>query len=128
MPINPETIKAALSEFEDCIEFDTVNAQQKEVGLSRYENKGRPLNIHSHVPAATLAGVAECPTLMNSSLKMLTRSTRKAQSMFRTLNEKVSVSPQIIPGSNVETAKAEGVTLIVNNRPDGEDPICTAKR
>ena len=46
---------------------------------------------------------------------------QKAESMFRTLNEKVSVSPQITL-EDVETAKAEGVTLIVNNRPDGEDP------
>ncbi len=45
----------------------------------------------------------------------------KAKSMFRSINEKVSVSPQISL-DDVAAAKAEGVTLIVNNRPDGEDP------
>lgn len=48
-------------------------------------------------------------------------SEKKAPSMFRTLNDKVSVAPQITL-ADVEAAKAEGVTLIVNNRPDGEDP------
>ena len=46
---------------------------------------------------------------------------QKEQSMFRTLNEQISVSPQISL-ADVEAAKAEGVTLIINNRPDGEDP------
>ncbi|SIO14382.1 TIGR01244 family protein [Parasphingorhabdus marina DSM 22363] len=41
--------------------------------------------------------------------------------MFRTINESISVSPQISL-EDVAAAKAEGVTLIVNNRPDGEDP------
>lgn len=45
----------------------------------------------------------------------------KAQSMFRSINEKVSVSPQISL-DDIAAAKAEGVTLIVNNRPDGEEP------
>ncbi len=45
----------------------------------------------------------------------------KAKSMFRSINEKVSVSPQISL-DDVVAAKAEGVTLIVNNRPDGEEP------
>ncbi|MEP2103628.1 MAG: TIGR01244 family sulfur transferase [Parasphingorhabdus sp.] len=41
--------------------------------------------------------------------------------MFRSINEKVSVSPQISL-DDVAAAKADGVTLIVNNRPDGEEP------
>ncbi|QTD57881.1 TIGR01244 family phosphatase [Parasphingorhabdus cellanae] len=41
--------------------------------------------------------------------------------MFRSINEKVSVSPQITL-EDIAAAKAEGVTLIVNNRPDGEEP------
>lgn len=41
--------------------------------------------------------------------------------MFRPINEKVSVSPQITL-EDVTAAKADGVTLIINNRPDGEDP------
>lgn len=45
----------------------------------------------------------------------------KAKSMFRSINEKVSVSPQISL-EDIAAAKAEGVTLIVNNRPDGEEP------
>ncbi|MEW4468012.1 TIGR01244 family sulfur transferase [Parasphingorhabdus sp. JC815] len=41
--------------------------------------------------------------------------------MFRPINEKVIVSPQITL-EDVDAAKADGVTLIINNRPDGEDP------
>lgn len=41
--------------------------------------------------------------------------------MFRKINENISVSPQI-GLEDVAAAKADGVTLIINNRPDGEDP------
>lgn len=41
--------------------------------------------------------------------------------MFRKINDSLSVSPQITL-DDVATAKADGVTLIINNRPDGEDP------
>ena len=47
--------------------------------------------------------------------------TEETQSMFRKINEEISVSPQISL-EDVAAAKAEGVTLIINNRPDGEDP------
>lgn len=40
--------------------------------------------------------------------------------MFRRLDETISVSPQITP-EQVADAAAAGVTMIVNNRPDGED-------
>lgn len=46
---------------------------------------------------------------------------KETQSMFRKINEHISVSPQITL-EDVVAAKSEGVTLIVNNRPDGEDP------
>ncbi|MEL6874202.1 MAG: TIGR01244 family sulfur transferase [Pseudomonadota bacterium] len=46
---------------------------------------------------------------------------KESSSMFRSINETISVSPQITL-EDVAAAKAEGVTLIVNNRPDGEDP------
>ena len=41
--------------------------------------------------------------------------------MFRQLDEKTLVSGQISPG-DVAGLRGEGVTMIVNNRPDGEDP------
>jgi uncharacterized protein (TIGR01244 family) len=41
--------------------------------------------------------------------------------MFRTIDERVLVSPQIAV-ADVAEAAALGVTLIVNNRPDGEAP------
>lgn len=41
--------------------------------------------------------------------------------MFRKINDNISVAPQISL-DDITTAKAEGVTLIINNRPDGEDP------
>ena len=39
--------------------------------------------------------------------------------MFRMLDDRVMVAPQI-DVSQIAEAKAQGVTLIVNNRPDGE--------
>ncbi|GAB5487845.1 MAG: hypothetical protein Pars2KO_14150 [Parasphingorhabdus sp.] len=68
--------------------------------------------------ALTLVGCTNAPVTDERTTET---SEKKAQSMFRTLNEKVSVSPQITL-ADVDAAKAEGVTLIVNNRPDGEDP------
>ena len=47
--------------------------------------------------------------------------TEETFSMFRKINDSLSVSPQITL-DDVATAKADGVTLIINNRPDGEDP------
>ncbi len=41
--------------------------------------------------------------------------------MFRTLTDSLLVAPQISL-ADVAEAKAQGVTLIINNRPDGEDP------
>ena len=41
--------------------------------------------------------------------------------MQRQLDEKTLVDGQIAPG-DVATLKALGVTMIVNNRPDGEEP------
>ncbi|MGB7407233.1 MAG: TIGR01244 family sulfur transferase [Pontixanthobacter sp.] len=42
-------------------------------------------------------------------------------SEFRTLSDTMLVSPQI-GVDDIAAAKAQGVTLIVNNRPDGESP------
>ena len=41
--------------------------------------------------------------------------------MFKTLNDKISVSPQITV-EQVAEAKSMGATLIINNRPDDESP------
>lgn len=40
---------------------------------------------------------------------------------FRKITDRLLASPQIEP-ADVAAAKAEGVTLIINNRPDGEAP------
>jgi uncharacterized protein (TIGR01244 family) len=40
---------------------------------------------------------------------------------FRTLSDSVLASPQIAL-EDIDAAKSAGVTLIINNRPDGEDP------
>lgn len=40
---------------------------------------------------------------------------------FRPLNETILASPQI-GYDDLKEAKAAGVTLVINNRPDGEDP------
>lgn len=41
--------------------------------------------------------------------------------MFRRLDDSILVAGQI-RAEDVASAKAEGVTMIVNNRPDGEEP------
>jgi uncharacterized protein (TIGR01244 family) len=41
--------------------------------------------------------------------------------MFRRLDDSISVYGQILP-DQVEEARAQGFTTIVNNRPDGEEP------
>jgi len=41
---------------------------------------------------------------------------------FRKITEKMLVSPQL-ELDDIPAAKASGVALIVNNRPDGEDPV-----
>lgn len=41
--------------------------------------------------------------------------------MFRRIDDKVLVAGQIGP-EDIDAATAEGVTMIVNNRPDGEQP------
>lgn len=47
--------------------------------------------------------------------------TEETKNMFRKINDTLSVSPQI-DMEDIAAAKADGVTLIINNRPDGEDP------
>jgi uncharacterized protein (TIGR01244 family) len=40
---------------------------------------------------------------------------------FKTLSENVLASPQV-EAEDIAVAKAQGVTLVINNRPDGEAP------
>ncbi len=44
-----------------------------------------------------------------------------AMSDFRQLSDSVFASPQILP-EDLARAKSDGITLIINNRPDGEEP------
>src|SRR5579871_732481 len=53
------------------------------------------------------------------------RPSRREIPMFRTLTDQVLASPQITL-DDVAAAKAAGVTLIVNNRPEGESEDQTA--
>jgi uncharacterized protein (TIGR01244 family) len=56
------------------------------------------------------------------SNKAVTLVTSKAlMTLFRRVTDQFSVSPQIAVG-DVAQAAAQGVVLIINNRPDGEDP------
>ena len=40
---------------------------------------------------------------------------------FRRVNDEITVSPQIAP-SDLAAVAAQGFKLVINNRPDGEDP------
>ncbi len=77
-----------------------------------------------------VASLAACGLLLGGALLVISTSSaeekssvpvEKVESMFRKINDKVSVSPQINL-DDIAAAKAEGVSLIVNNRPDGEEP------
>lgn len=70
------------------------------------------------IAMAAVLSLAACTE--NSSSKSGDQTEMKEKSMFRKLTETISVSPQITL-DQIESAKAEGVTLIINNRPDGED-------
>lgn len=48
-------------------------------------------------------------------------SVKKENTMFRSIEDNLLVSPQISV-ADVAAAKQMGVTMIINNRPDGEDP------
>lgn len=48
-------------------------------------------------------------------------AAKKENKMFRKIEDNLLVSPQISV-ADVAAAKAAGITVIINNRPDGEDP------
>jgi uncharacterized protein (TIGR01244 family) len=50
---------------------------------------------------------------------VLLSRTKETGLELKRINDRVSVSPQIVP-EDVEAIKAAGFTTIVNNRPDGE--------
>lgn len=77
-----------------------------------------------------IASLAACGLLLGGALLSYSTNSaeedssiplEKAENMFRKINDNVSVSPQISL-DDVAAAKVEGVSLIVNNRPDGEEP------
>lgn len=87
--------------------------------------------------AATLAALSGCkdrsqgersPAQMPPILASLSAApsasapiAMKDHSMFTPLTDTIQVSPQISL-DQVAAAKSQGVTMIINNRPDGEDP------
>ena len=80
-----------------------------------------PEKLHIMWIALVAASLASCSAEAEPGQRDSQTVEQKEQSMFRKLSEEISVSPQISL-ADVEAAKAEGVTLIINNRPDGEDP------
>jgi uncharacterized protein (TIGR01244 family) len=70
------------------------------------------------LPALLSIALIGCSAATATDTKVPTEET---QNMFRKINDKISVSPQISL-EDVADAKADGVSLIINNRPDGEDP------
>ncbi len=77
----------------------------------------RYFNLVSVILPIVLAGCSAATATANDS----NVPTEETQKMFRKINDNLSVSPQISL-DDVAAAKAEGVSLIINNRPDGEDP------
>ena len=56
-----------------------------------------------------------------ASTKHRGSSARRRSSMFRKLDDSISVAGQISP-DDVAAAAAQGFTFVINNRPDGEQP------
>lgn len=63
----------------------------------------------------------DSPATPVAALDAANHSSKETNAMFRTLTDSIFVSPQI-PVEAIAAAKQQGVTLIINNRPDGEDP------
>ena len=57
--------------------------------------------------------------MSNKAVTLVT--SKAAMTLFRRVTDQFSVSPQIAV-SDVAQAAAQGFVLIINNRPDGEDP------
>jgi uncharacterized protein (TIGR01244 family) len=68
--------------------------------------------------AGACGGDAPTPPVQPPNLAQ-SAAEPKENAMFRTLTDDLLVSPQISV-ADVAAAKAQGVTLIINNRPDGE--------
>jgi uncharacterized protein (TIGR01244 family) len=66
-----------------------------------------------------LASLSAAPS--TAAVSATARPSMKDRSMFIPLADNIDVSPQISL-DQVAAAKAQGVTMIINNRPDGEDP------
>lgn len=77
--------------------------------------KERSQSQKSPVQMPPILASAAPTTVTQASFSM------KDQTMFTPLTDTVDVAPQISVGA-VAAAKAQGVTMIINNRPDGEDP------
>lgn len=71
--------------------------------------------------AVAALATAACNDAPKESDVAATKSMKEIEDMFRKIEDNVYASPQISL-ADVETAKAQGITVIVNNRPDGEDP------
>lgn len=97
-------------------------------------NRWLALSLPLAVAGLSLAGCKErsqgerSPTQMPPILASLSAATpdtaptfTKDQNMFTPLADNIDVAPQISL-DQVAAAKAQGVTMIINNRPDGEDP------
>jgi len=72
----------------------------------------------------TLAGCSQPVESDNTASSKNTpeiTATNKDENMFRTLTDNMLVAPQITV-ADIAEAKAQGVTLIINNRPDDEEP------
>jgi uncharacterized protein (TIGR01244 family) len=77
--------------------------------------KERSQSQKSPVQMPPILASAASTTVTQASFSM------KDQTMFTPLTDTVDVAPQISVDA-VAAAKAQGVTMIINNRPDGEDP------
>jgi uncharacterized protein (TIGR01244 family) len=66
-------------------------------------------------------GTSLTPYLAMTSAEDAEKAAAKENKMFRKVEDNLLVSPQISV-ADVAAAKQMGVTMIINNRPDGEEP------
>src|SRR5436190_24104518 len=84
-----------------------------------------PATTRASSPTSIITGCRAGPPLLRRQCQ-LRRSRRRrpsgaSKAMIRQLDERTLVSGQVAPHEVAELA-GQGVTMLVNNRPDGEEP------
>lgn len=87
------------------------------LALAGCKDRGQGERRPAQMPPILASLSAAVPAAVHATDRPFT----KDQTMFIPLTDTIDVSPQITL-DQVAAAKGQGITMIINNRPDGEDP------